>query len=147
MKKHISGFTLLEVLLSISIVGILTGIMSPVVYQLKKENDLNVAAESSLTLLRRAYFLARASTNNESWGVYSQTGSVTLFQGATYATRDTSYDEIFSIAGHISLTGVTEEVFSKFSGAPSVAGDLRFSSDNNSLRAIRITSDGSSYEL
>lgn len=146
MKKRFPGFTLMEVLLSIALVSLIFGIASPVVYSLKMENDLNVAVEYSLSAMRRAFLLSRASTNNTSWGVYTQTGTITLFQGTSYALRDVNYDEVMNIAGHITFAGVTEEVFAKSSGIPSASGNLRFSSSNNSIRAITITSDGAVYE-
>lgn len=62
--------------------------------------------------------MAMANTYESSYGVQFNPTSYTLFRGASYATRNTAYDETYQIASAITVTGPSEVVFQQFSGKP-----------------------------
>ncbi len=67
--------------------------------------------------------MAIASDGDALWGVKVSAGSITLFKGAAFTGRDTSYDEIFDLPSTISVSGAAMEiVFSKLTGTPSATG-------------------------
>lgn len=135
------GFTLLEVILSLAIVAILTGLSLPVYRTLMIKNDLDTAAVTIAQSLRRAQTLSQAVDGNTSWGVKVQSGSITLFKGTSYASRDSSFDETFDTPGSISFSGVQEVVFSKFSGEAQTTGTATLASESDT-RSITINSKG-----
>src|SRR3978361_2399034 len=99
--KTEAGFTLVEVLLSVVIIAMLTGLSLPVYESFVRRNDLDLASQNLAMALRRAETYARASNYDNAWSVEVQTSNIILFQGTTFASRNTSYDETISIPGSI----------------------------------------------
>ncbi len=77
------------------------------------------------------------------WGVYIGADSIVLFKGDDYATRDSDYDEIYAKTSNVSVSGISEEVFEKFTGDPSATGDIILSTSNPTRTStITINSKG-----
>jgi prepilin-type N-terminal cleavage/methylation domain-containing protein len=55
------GFTLIEILLSVALIGILAGLSLPVYQAFQVKNDLSVAVDTVVQSMRRAQMLSRAS--------------------------------------------------------------------------------------
>lgn len=110
------GFTLIEVLLAGSVIALIAGIMLPVSVALKNRTDLDTAATGLTQALRRASFLSQSNRDNSRWGVRVESGSIILFHGSNYQSRDASFDEITSTSPSISSSGTTEFVFEKLTG-------------------------------
>lgn len=140
--KTKAGFTLLEVLLSIAAITIITGISIPVYQSIQVRNDLDIAATTIAQNARRAQALAQASDGDTSWGVHVQSGDVTLFQGPSYAGRNTAFDEVSGVPTSITPSGISEVVFAKFSGLPTSTGTATLTSNTNETRNITINSKG-----
>lgn len=141
-KQNNTGFTLLEVLLSVAIIALIAGLSIPVYQTLQLRNELDIAAVTAAQTLRRAQVLSQAVEGDANWGVYAQSGSITLFQGASYAGRDSGFDEVFNVPTTITPSGTQEFVYSKFSGLPQSTGALTFTSDNDETRNITINEKG-----
>lgn len=116
------GFSLLEVLLSIAVVAILAGLSLPVARTMLTKNDLDIATVTATQTLRRAQILSQAVDGDISWGVKVQSGSITLFKGTSYSTRDSNFDEVFDNPTTINISGITEVVYAKFTGLPQTTG-------------------------
>lgn len=136
------GFTLLEVLLSLSVVAVLSGLLIPAYILLQGRNDLDLAAQSVAAQLNRAQTLSQAVANDEQWGVYVQEGSSTLFQGSDYASRSAAFDEIIELSGNIDVSGTQEFVFAKLTGETEGPGSFTLISGNNETREITINEKG-----
>lgn len=138
-----SGFTLIELLLSVSIIVILTGVSLPVFAAYFGRTDLEATTQGIAQGLRRAQNFSRGVNQDTSWGVYVQGGSATLFSGASYAARDTSYDESIPIDS-ATPSGLSEIVFSKVYGLPSSNGTITLTSTSNTneTRTITINAQG-----
>lgn len=136
-----SGFSLIELILSIAIIGILTGITSVVYYSLQVKNGLDIAAVSLAQSLRHAELRARGSDSDSAWGVYLQTGSITVFKGTAYASRDQTKDDVVSIPAGITLSGIREVAFAKFTGIPSTTGTITLATTTDS-KIVSINSKG-----
>lgn len=141
-NQNNSGFTLLEVLLSVAIIALITGIGIPIYQSFQTRNDLDIAANTIAQSLRRAQSLSQASDSDISWGLRVQNGSIVLFQGSSYGTRDTTFDEIFDLPQSITPSGVSEIVYSKFFGEPQAIGTITLISDTNETRTITINAKG-----
>ena len=136
------GFTLIEILLVVAIVGILFAAAIPMYRSFQVRNDLDITTSQTIQSLHRAQILAQAMDGDSTWGVKIQSGSVVLFQGSDYATRNTTHDEIFNIPVNITLSGISEIVFSKSDGAPSPTGIITLTTDTNNIRTITINGKG-----
>ena len=126
--KHRHGFTLLEVMLSLAVVGIMSAVSVPVLSRVQTKNDLDAATRVLVQSLRRAEILAQSVDGDTSWGVSAQSGSITLFKGPSFAGRDSTYDEIFTVPTTVTATGLTEVVMAKFTGYPTTTGSVTLTS-------------------
>lgn len=136
------GFTLVEMLLSVGIIAILTGLSVPVYATFAARNDLDLNHQSTAQALRRAQTYARAVEGDSQWGVSIQSNQTVLFKGASYATRDAGFDETTSFGpGVTSTTG--EIVFAKLSGAPSTTGGVTLTqTSTNDTRTVNLNAKG-----
>ena len=137
-----TGFTLLEVLLSIAVITIIAGTAIPVYESFQVRNDLDIAATTFVQSLRRAQVLAEASDGDTSSGVRIDPGSITLFRGTSFASRNSSFDEIFQIPSTISIAGNAEVVFGRFTGLPTTVGSTTLTSITNETRTIVTNAKG-----
>lgn len=128
-------------LLSVAIIGLLAGLSMPVYRTLIKKNDLDIAATTAVSSLRRAQVLSQAVDGDTTWGVKIQSGSTVLFKGASYTARDTNFDETFDVPATINMSGVTEIVFAKFTGFPQTTGVINLSTESDG-RSVSINEKG-----
>ena len=137
-----TGFTLIEMMLSIALIAIIAGLSAPVYQSFQTRNDLDIVAVTIAHSLRRAQLLAQASDGDSSWGVAVQASGISLFKGISYVARDASYDEIFDLPGSLTPSGVSEIVFAKFTGLPQTTGTVTITSNTNEIRSITINQKG-----
>lgn len=141
--KRSHGFTLLEVLLSVTILTMLTGISLPILASVNNRNDLDIMTQNIAMQLRRAQSYAKGMKQDSQWGVRVQSGSTTLFKGTSYAARDTGYDEQTTLPETIVPSGLGETVFAKLSGAPSTTGTITLTlQTNNETRTVTLNAKG-----
>jgi prepilin-type N-terminal cleavage/methylation domain-containing protein len=141
---RVRGFTLLEVLLSIALLGLIAGFSAPLYVSFQNRNDLDIATSSTVQNLRRAQMLAQASVDDMAWGLYLQTGSVTIFRGTSFAGRNSNFDEVYPISSSIVISKLEEIIFNKFSGLPTApsVGTITLTNINNETRDIIINDQG-----
>jgi len=137
-----TGFTLIEILLSVASIAIIAGISVPVYQSFQNRNDLDIATMEIAQNIRRAQILSQAVDGDMSWGVKTQSGSLVLFKGVSYAVRDIAFDEVFDIPSSLIFSGVSEIVFTKFTGLPQTTGTIIVTSNINETRNITINSKG-----
>lgn len=136
-----AGFTLIEVLLSVALIGLIAGIGAVVYQQLQTRNDLDIATTTVATAYRRAQTLSRAADGDTSWGVRVDAGVITLFQGVSFATRVVTFDEVTTTSPSISPSGFVEVVFAKFTGLPQTTGTLTLTGPNDT-RTLTLNAQG-----
>lgn len=138
------GFTLLEVLLSIAIISGMAAFSIPVYQSFQVKNDLDLAASKIIQTLIRAQMLSQGVDGDATWGVKIQTGSITIFKGTSFNTRDANFDEVSTISQSIILSPIilNEIIFNKFSGEPQTQGTINLTSTNNEVKTITINSKG-----
>lgn len=136
------GFTLLEILLVVAIISIIAGFSMPVYQSFQVKNDLDIAAQTIATDFRRAQTLAEASDGDNTWGVEVLSGSITVFQGASYATRVAAFDEISSLPPTITPSGLAEVIFDRLTGQALSAGTVTLTTSTGLVKTIAISSKG-----
>jgi len=136
------GFTLVELLLSVVIIGMLTGLSLPVYESFARRNDLEITSQNLVMALRRAATYARASNYDSAWSVEVQASSIILFRGTVFASRNTAYDETMSIPGSIIPAGLGEVQFAKFSATPNTTGTITLTSTTNDVRTVIVNAKG-----
>lgn len=143
LKKlnHERGFTLLELLLSVAVISALAGLSLPVYRTLLQKNDLDIAAVTIAQSLRRSQMMSQAVDGDTTWGVNVQMGSIVVFKGASYAARDSAFDETFDVPATIGVGGATEIVFAKFTGLPQTTGVINVSTESDA-RSVSINAKG-----
>ena len=142
MMKITRAFTLPEVLLSIALLTIITGMTIPLYGVFMNRNDLDTATTMIAQNLRRAQALSESGDGDTSWGVHVGVGSILVFKGASYVSRDSTYDESTSYPTTIVPTGLSEVVFSKVTGAPQVTGAFTLTAPSGEVRNITINEKG-----
>lgn len=142
MKKTIQGFTLIELLLVIALLTVSAALAVPVYQSFQTKNDVVLAALSIVQAERRAQILSQSGAQDAAWGVKVQTGNVVVFKGASYAGRDTAFDEITTISQTITIGGVNEVVFSKIYGIPGISGTTTLTAITGDTQTIVINSKG-----
>lgn len=116
------GFTALELLIVIAILGILLATIVPSFLNFRRYSILNTETQELVTIINRARLLSVSSKNDQQFGVHLDAGNVVLFQGATY-TAGTSTNEAHSFNPALTLSPITingggaDVLFEKVTGA------------------------------
>ncbi len=146
MRGGAHGFTLVEVLLSVVIIGMLVGLSLPVYANFQNRNDLELTTQGIADMLRRAQTYSRAVNGDSQWGVEIQSTGATLFKGASFAGRDQNYDEATFIPSSMNVSGFTEVLYSKFDAVPTTTPlattSLTLTTRTNETRTITINAKG-----
>ncbi len=136
-----SGFTILELILSVAVIGIISASSMPLFLSMQTRNELDIGANAIVSSLRRAQTLSIAMDADNAWGGSVQTGSITIFCGTSYVLRVRTCDETFAISTAIVPSGLTEVVFSKLTGDPQQTGTFTLTSGSN-VRTVVINAKG-----
>jgi len=135
------GFTLIEVLLVVSIMAVASLIVVPVSIDYQQRNDLDTSQITFAQSIRRAQQLSMSGEGDSAWGVNAVSGEVVIFKGNTYATRDTTYDENYDISLAITFAGQLEYDFAKVTGLPAQTGTATFT-DNSYQKQVVVNAKG-----
>ncbi|HCB35206.1 MAG: hypothetical protein A2W52_02110 [Candidatus Taylorbacteria bacterium RIFCSPHIGHO2_02_49_25] len=146
------GFTLLEVLLALSIAAVIAVISFSSLFRFNAAEALNVETERTLSLLSQARTLTLAAKDGKSFGVHFEERKAVLFSGASYDPNDAS-NEILSINSEVRISafaltgGGGEALFKKLSGATDQSGTVTLAlvRDPSKTRVITIAPTGLAY--
>lgn len=104
-KKNIRGFTLLELIIVISITVIITSAIMPIYSGFLVRNQVKTNIWRMMDGINRARFNALTGRDNESWGVHFETNEYVLFKGTTYVAVDPT-NEIFTLPSILRLSSI-----------------------------------------
>lgn len=141
VSSHL-GFTLLEILLSVSMIAILAAITLPVQRVFFTKNALVDTSNILVSSLRQAESFARASVDDSEWGLNVSSATITLFQGTSFATRDSEKDIAVSIPSNIGISGTTEYFFAKATGLPTASGATTLTNIDGNARTVTVSDHG-----
>lgn len=142
-KKIFKGVSLIEVLVAIAIISILTSIGVGGYYAFKKGTEIDLNSQQITNLIRQTQNHAKAMKFDSAWGIKVTSSQATIFQGTTFASRTQSRDEVTSLKGLASVSGITEIVFDKLTGlpTPSSIGNLTLGNGTTN-KIIQINAEG-----
>lgn len=126
------GFSLLELLIVIAIFSLFAGLGTSTYYSMRSHSNLELATGSLVEAVRFAQSSAQSGKSDSKWGVEILTNQIVIFKGDTYASRDTTKDEIFNFSSGVSASGLSEIVFEKVTGATVNTGTTTLSSSSES---------------
>jgi len=135
------GFTLIEILVVLSMVTIIAVVTIPISLNFLKTQNLATTTGVILSTLRQAQTQALFQKNNSSFGVKFLENSYVLFQGSSYNTREVSEDLLLSFPSSITVSGIDEIVFTKQTGLPNTVGAILIMTETAS-RSIYINQQG-----
>lgn len=144
------GFTLIELLIVISIVVVLLASSIYIYGNLQVTSQVDNSTNLIIQNLRIARQRSVSRLNNSIHGIYveinpSADDRVILFQGASYATRDTAYDYVLEIPSTITLSTTltdNEIVFTRGTGIPDRTGTITITHSVTGTQVITINSFG-----
>jgi len=140
-KIKTKGFTFIELLIVIAILGILTAGSISIFVFFQKRSQLNSDAEKIVNVLRLAQSKTLASDSLSQYGVYFDESvsphQYVLFQGSSFAGRNPSFDKMYGLSSKvefydINLSGSNEIVFERITGIANNPGNV-------SIRLIKET--------
>ncbi|OHA84332.1 MAG: hypothetical protein A2937_01170 [Candidatus Yonathbacteria bacterium RIFCSPLOWO2_01_FULL_47_33b] len=143
------GFTILELLMVISIIAVLAAIIMLSFTSFRNSSALQTTSENTISILNKARSNTIGSKDGYQYGVHFGTNDATLFRGATFVVGDSS-NEIYAldVAVQVSATSFTgggsEVLFQKFTGKTDQYGTitLQVSSDPTKTVTISIEETG-----
>lgn len=128
-RKH-NGISLIEVIIVISIIGILAGISVSSYFYYKKNSELILSIQQTANMIRLAKNNAVSVASDSQWGINIENKKVTVFKGGSFTGRDVLFDEVAIMGGVTDVSGTTQIIFTKFTGLPSAHGLVTLSNDS-----------------
>ncbi|MDO8517734.1 MAG: prepilin-type N-terminal cleavage/methylation domain-containing protein [bacterium] len=136
------GFSLIEVLVVISIIGLFIGFSESSLHLFLSQMNARDTTSTYVQTLHRAQLLAQSGRGDAPWGVMATTNRIVLYKGASYATRDSAYDEQYTSTGAFGVSGLTEVTFAKLSGKPNTLGTTTILVDTVPTTTVYINAKG-----
>ena len=145
------GFTLIEILVVVALLTIVSGLGLIVGMDSYRGYLFRTDRDTLVSLLERArgqavnnMCIGASCTNGRPHGVFiDMAGSrYLLFQGATYATRDSAADEVIVASSAIYRSGLSEVVFEQLSGNANPQGDIVLSGVVGAVSTTSINAAG-----
>jgi prepilin-type N-terminal cleavage/methylation domain-containing protein len=139
------GFTLTELLITIAITVVLAAAAVPIYGNLQVKSQLNESTSLLIQTFRTARENSESRLNNSSHGVKLNADSYVLYQGASYAARDASYDRLMELDSTMTLSTTIangETNFTKGLAEPNNVGTITLTHEIGEEREITINSFG-----
>lgn len=115
-KASNKGVTLVEIIITSAIAFILLGAGLPVAWEFFQKNELITEKNQIGIFLKTTRTRAMSNINQSAHGIYFAPNDTTIFQGGSYATRNTSKDQVFPRSKIVDHSGSTEIRFQPLSG-------------------------------
>ena len=144
------GITFIEVLVTISIILIISGIVFLNLSSFRNQQSLKNTAVDIVSILNEAKQNTLSSLNSTNYGVHFEQDSVTLFIGAVYSSdsvtnKTTIFDSsvLIPAQGGINVGGGDDVVFERLTGE-TIGGTitLQSSADASKQKIINISKTG-----
>ena len=136
-----NSFTLIELLIVISLLFIIGASLSPFVTRTLSDVNLSTSAQNILTTLRKAQTYAMDDKENTVWGVCVNASSLYLFHTAC---SPGNYRETITLPATITLGGLSTITFSGYRGEPDATPTITLTSSSGT-KTITVNSTGAVF--
>lgn len=131
------GFTLWEISISVFIILVIFSLGLLISVDFYRQKVIGAERDTIVYILKRARSEAQSNVNQSSHGVYfGLASSYVIFQGNSYASRDSTYDELFSRTNGMNLSGPSELTFSSLDGGSNVSNTISVS---NGIKTLNVS--------
>ena len=110
---NIRGFSLTEVLVTLSIITVLLGATAPFTLNFYRRYQSINERNLLISLFRRARTLSITRNGASDHGVHIASTQYTIFEGATFANRDQAKDQTFLRDTALTITGPADLIFKR----------------------------------
>jgi len=141
-RRIASGFTLVEIILAVALIAIIGGVTVGVSQRVLVQNDQLAAENAVIADLRAARERSLGNADDSQWGVRIESGTITIFRGSSYASRDTQADVTTPISDTITVSGDQEYVFSQLTGAVDETGSVTITSASDRTQTLSVNQYG-----
>lgn len=139
---HKPGFSLLEVLLTISLFAIFAVLVVPAFRGLLIENDLLVSQFLTAEAARQAVANSQAGKSDSGWGIALNGGNLTLFSGPNYGARTVASDTAYVFPPSITTPSPVEIDFAPFTGLASASTTIELDGLSGHKTFVTVNSQG-----
>jgi prepilin-type N-terminal cleavage/methylation domain-containing protein len=127
IKATIRGFTFVEILVVIAILGVIAGLSGEAFRNMYESSAHRRGGEEVYRALTDAQSSTLASEGNTVYGVHLTPDSVTRFTGAVYA-QGAPANKVYEFEGGVTATGTLvaggDVLFARLTGEPSASGTV-----------------------
>ncbi|OHA79281.1 MAG: hypothetical protein A2747_02460 [Candidatus Yonathbacteria bacterium RIFCSPHIGHO2_01_FULL_44_41] len=148
-RKNLGGFTALELLMVIAILGILSAIILTPFKAFRNSKVLDTASEETLALLSEARGDTLSGKGGYQYGVHFEASQIVLYRGATYSAGDANnkavvLDNALEVSSIALAGGGADVLFDRLTGKTAQNGTavIRVKSDTSKVRTITIEKTG-----
>ena len=135
------GFTLFEVLIVLGLFVVLVSFGLFVSMDFYRGSSFRSERNTVVSILTKARNQSLNNVNEAPHGVFFPAGAYVLFQGPSYASRTTAFDETITATPTVTRSGLSEIVFSQLSGNANVSGSI-FMSNGTRTSTVLINYEG-----
>lgn len=143
MHKIQTGITLIELIISITIISIMVILATSGFNSFRESAQLNEAQSVILGTLRDAKSRTLSGEKNTQYGVHFETNRIVLFAGSSYDSGSSS-NEVYNLPSlarisSINLGGSSDVIFARLTGSASANGTITIESVSNPSKTKTIT--------
>lgn len=136
------GFTLIELLLVIAILSLITMLSAPFYSRFLLQNAVDNTVDQLTGSLRKAQIYSMAGKQGSGWSVNFSSNTITLYKGTSFASRDASFDEKFSVNPTVNVAGITDISYAQVTGIPTPSSATITIESGANNKTITVNSQG-----
>lgn len=121
---------------------VLAGMSSVFYGQFLLDNAVAETENRIVSFARTAQGYAIAGKSGLPWGIAQSGGKLFLFQGNSFAARNTALDRTTSIPSNVAINTLSEITFQPVSGTPSTTPTITLVATNGTTRTLVVNTVG-----
>lgn len=137
----VGGFTLIELLLVVAIILVLSALSSTFYSRFLLQNAVDNGVDQVVGSLRKAQIYSMESKWGDNWSVNFNNNTIVLYKGLSFAGRDHSFDETFSVNSNVAVLGLDNISFARGTGLPSSTATITVAG-NGQNKVVNLNSQG-----
>lgn len=118
---------MIEIVLTLALLALLAVASAPFYGRFVFSQEVSAVRDEVRGSFSKARLYSMLGKNDSSWGVTMENDRVIFFRGDSFASREASFDEVFSLHTRVTVSGMTEVVFAQLTGAPNNQPTIIFS--------------------